>query len=285
MTESSTCCGPGAIHAAKVNGTTEASTIPSTRRDGIVCQIHNPSVIPVIHPVNPNTPQSDRTVKRIVCFANSRKDGGRCVAGKEVLPDGRLGAWIRPVSGLPHGGVSEDERCYEDGREPSVLDVIDVPVVGPHPKDYQQENWRLDSKRRWTKVARIQWNALPQWADAGEDLWIVGHSSSEGQNDRIPLPDANSLRSSLRLIEVRSLQITVSEPAKPSNPIPALRAAFHYNGHDYSLRITDPVSESGAVKMDYGNYNVDGQRFLTISMGRPFEGYVYKLIAAVIKPN
>ena len=239
----------------------------------------------MIHPVNPNTPKSDPGVKRIVCFANSRKEGGRCVAGKELLPDGRPGAWIRPVSSLPHGGVSEDERCYEDGREPRVLDVIDVPVIGPHPRDYRQENWRLDPKSRWTKVERIQWNALPQWADAGEDLWIVGHSSSEGQNDRIPLHDANSLRSSLRLIEVRSLQITVSEPTKPSNPIPALRAAFHYNGHDYSLRITDPESESGAVKMGYGNYDVDGQRFLTISMGRPFEGYIYKLIAAIIKPN
>ena len=239
----------------------------------------------MIHPVNPNTSKSDPVVKRIVCFANSRKDGGRCVAGKETLPDGRPGAWIRPVSSLPHGGVSEDERCYEDGREPRVLDVIDVPVIGPHPRDYQQENWRLDPKRRWTKVERIQWNALPQWADAGEDLWIVGHSSSEGQNDRIPLHDANSLRSSLRLIEVRSLQITVSEPTKPSSPIPALRAAFQYNGHDYSLRITDPVSESGAVKKGYGNYKVNDQRFLTISMGRPFEGYVYKLIAAIIKPN
>ena len=39
-----------------------------------------------------------RTVKRIVCLANSRKRGGRCVAGKELLADGRAGGWIRPVS-------------------------------------------------------------------------------------------------------------------------------------------------------------------------------------------
>ena len=37
-------------------------------------------------------------VKRIVCLANSRKLGGRCIAGKELLADGVSGSWIRPVS-------------------------------------------------------------------------------------------------------------------------------------------------------------------------------------------
>ena len=231
------------------------------------------------------TAERDPAVKRIVCLANSRKDGGRCVAGKELMPDGRPGAWIRPVSDLPHGGVSEDERSYEDGSEPCILDIIDVPTIGPYPKDHQRENWRLDPERRWVKMGSIQSNALPQWVDAGADLWIDGHSSSNGRNDRIPLPDADSLDSSLRLIEIRSLQVTVSEPNKPSNPVPTLRGAFRYNGRDYSLRITDPVSESGAMRLDYGDYEVVGQRFLTISLGKPLEDYVYKLIAAIIKPN
>ena len=32
-----------------------------------------------------------KTVKRIVCLANSRKLSGRCIAGKELLQDGRAG--------------------------------------------------------------------------------------------------------------------------------------------------------------------------------------------------
>jgi hypothetical protein len=36
-------------------------------------------------------------IKRLVCLANSRKSGGRCIAGRELLT-GNLGEWIRPVS-------------------------------------------------------------------------------------------------------------------------------------------------------------------------------------------
>jgi hypothetical protein len=76
------------------------------------------------------------TVKRIVCLANSRKLNGRCLAGKEFGGTG-VGAWVRPVGAREHGEVSEYERQYEDGSDPRVLDVIDVPLIGPQPKDFQ----------------------------------------------------------------------------------------------------------------------------------------------------
>ncbi len=50
------------------------------------------------------------TLKRIVCLANSRKYSGRCIAGKELLADGRPGRWIRPVSARENEEVSEHER-------------------------------------------------------------------------------------------------------------------------------------------------------------------------------
>jgi len=79
------------------------------------------------------------TVKRIVCLANSRKLNGRCIAGKELL-GGRSVGWIRPVSAREHEEVSEYERQYEDGSDPQVLDIIDVSLLDPRPKSYQQEN-------------------------------------------------------------------------------------------------------------------------------------------------
>ena len=33
--------------------------------------------------------------------------------------------------------MSEYERQYEDGSDPQVLDVIDVPLLEPQPTDYQ----------------------------------------------------------------------------------------------------------------------------------------------------
>ena len=81
---------------------------------------------------------SPMDIKRIVCLANSRKRSGRCIAGKEILSDGGPGAWVRPVSDRATGEVSEDERQYEDGSDPSVLDVIDVPVLDAQPSSFQR---------------------------------------------------------------------------------------------------------------------------------------------------
>lgn len=223
------------------------------------------------------------TVKRIVCLANSRKRGGRCVAGKELRPDGRAGGWLRPVSARDDEEVSPRERCYADGGDPQVLDVIDVPLLSPRPKTYQRENWLLDPNHRWAKVGQATWNDLRSMTDRDEPLWINGHSTRVGQNDRIPLAETAAISNSLRLIKVEALTVTVSEPSRPSADFPMLRGSFNYLGDEYRFRITDPESESGSLNLSYGDYSV-GERYLVVSLGEPFEGHAYKLIATIIKP-
>ena len=95
------------------------------------------------------------TIKRIVCLANSRRNRERCIAGKEVLADGLFGVWVRPVSARPSEEVSELERRYQDGGEPQLLDIIDVPLIEARPIYYQQENWLLDPQHRWQKVGSV----------------------------------------------------------------------------------------------------------------------------------
>ncbi|MCY3914347.1 MAG: hypothetical protein OXG43_14035 [Chloroflexi bacterium] len=157
-----------------------------------------------------SSPRSSTTTKRIVCLANSRKMGGRCVAGKELLADGRMGGWIRPVSDREHEEVSAYEQQLEGGSEPHALDVIDVPILRARPKGYQQENWLLDPTRRWSKVDRLEWSDPSEWADAVETLWTNGYSSSSGLNDRVPEDLATSLDRSLYLIGVDGLQVHIS---------------------------------------------------------------------------
>ena len=90
--------------------------------------------------------------KRIVCLANSRKLSGRAIAGVEW--DGeRAGGWCRPISDRERGDVSEYERQYDDGSDPKLLDIIDVPVVRHQAEDYQTENWLLDPERYWERQA------------------------------------------------------------------------------------------------------------------------------------
>lgn len=73
------------------------------------------------------------------------------MAGREWTTDGNIGAWIRPVSERENLEVSYDERRFEDGSDPQLLDIIDIPMKSPQPMDHQTENWLLDSDYYWQK--------------------------------------------------------------------------------------------------------------------------------------
>ena len=223
-------------------------------------------------------------IKRIICLANSRKLSGRCIAGKEIQEDGQVGDWIRPVSDRDSQEVSEWERQYEDGSDPCILDVIDVPVLNAQPKDYQQENWLLDPEYYWQKIRSVTTNELTQFIDLSAPLWTNGDSTKKGRNDRVPLSEAYSLDNSLRLIRVNGLELYVSQPGKDfGNNRRSVQGRFQHDGTDYWLRVTDPVYERQYLRKPEGNYQI-GESFLTISLGEPWKGYAYKLIAAIIEP-
>ena len=222
--------------------------------------------------------------KRIVCLANSRKLNGRCIAGKEILEDGRIGRWVRPVSTRESEEVSEYERQYEDGSEPRVLDVIDVPLIRARPKNYQQENWLLDPDLYWERVRRVSWTDLAQFTDPEAPLWSNGSSTFNGENDQIPLSVAKSYDNSLRLIKVNGLKLFVFQPGKDfGNPKRRVQGGFRYRGTDYRLWVTDAEYERQYLQRNNGVYPF-GECYLTVSLAEPYEGNSYKLIAAIIKP-
>ena len=173
-------------------------------------------------------------------------------------------------------------RCTDDSI-PQVLDVIEVPVIGSKPNNYQQENWLLDPKHRWSKAHTVPRSALIAWTDPIETLWTNGHSTYNGLNDRIPEADASALRTSLYLVRVDSLQLRVFAPGTDfGNDKKRVQGRFRYNSTEYSLRVTDHDYEYEYVQQPVGFYTI-GRCFLTISLGEPYEGYAYKLIAAVIE--
>ena len=145
-------------------------------------------------------PPSD--IKRIVCLASSRMPGGRCIAGRELGADGQPGAWVRPVSSREHEGVATSESRYADGGTPRLLDIMDIPVLNAEPKAHQRENWLLDSNRRWVKVGSVGLADLPKWVEKVDTIWVNQSSTRKGLNDRVHTSYANSIDSSLCLIEV-----------------------------------------------------------------------------------
>ena len=220
-------------------------------------------------------------VKRIVCLANSRKINGRCVAGREWRA-GRAGPWVRPVSDRAGQEVSEYERQYEDGSDPRVLDIVDVPVLEPRPHEYQTENWLLDAERYWEKAGRLSPLDLAALRDPAGPLWVDGHSTYNGRNDKIPLEVAGSVTGSLRLLHVDVLQLVVSRPGEAfGNNKRRVQGRFKHAGREYRLWVTDPGFERNYLAKLDGAYTL-GACHLTISLGEPYGDACYKLIAAIV---
>lgn len=220
--------------------------------------------------------------KRIVCLANSRKLQGRCIAGREIV-SGRPGAWIRPVSDRPHEEVSEYERQYEDGSDPGVLDIIDVPLREPRPSGCQQENWLLDPNEYWVRGGRFSWANLEQLADNSGTLWINGYHTFNGQNDQIPLDQTATIGNSLKLVRVGAVRLSVFTSGGVFGPSKRrVQARFRFGKDDYALWVTDPIIERAYLARENGEYRL-GESYLTISLGEPFNDYCYKLVAAVIQ--
>jgi len=224
--------------------------------------------------------------KLIVCLANSRKHNGRCIAGIEIANQ-RPVEWVRPVSDRPGAEVSEYERQYPDGSDPRVLDILEVPLLGPAPDGYQAENWLLDPESYWMPKGRISWEQLAGCEDDDGPLWLDGATSTyHGLNDRVEASGADRFAGSLRLVRVPDLVVRVFAPgADFNNPKRRVQGAFTYLGERYRVWVTDPVVERQYLAERDGTYDI-GQCYVTMSLGeRADDGYCYKLIAAVITPE
>ena len=221
--------------------------------------------------------------KRMVCLANSRKPSGRCIAGRELAERRQAAGWIRPVSARPGQEVSEHERQYEDGSDPRVLDVVSVPLLEPRPAGWQTENRLLDPDSYWRKEGTWPWFDLPAMVDPVAPLWIDGGHTYHGRNDRLPPEPAGPKPSSLRLVHVPRIALAVFSPGEAfGNRKRRVQGKFSHAGVDYALWVTDPGYERQYLAKLNGSYDL-GECYLTISISEPFEGFCYKLIAAIIE--
>lgn len=222
-------------------------------------------------------------VKRIICLANSRKYQGRCVAGKERLPNGSF-AWVRPVSSRPNEELTEAERRYSDGSEPKLLDVIDIPLRRAAPRSSQKENWLLDAGRRWALHRRAEWRHLAALVDDPATLWANESSSFGGMNDRVAATVAEDLPCSLYLLRLDDLALHVSSRAGDGSFRWRLQASFTHRDVGYRLSVTDPEIEAACLMRADGTYQI-GRAYATVSLGEPFrDGFCYKLVAALMLP-
>ncbi|HFH3831177.1 TPA: hypothetical protein ACGJ0V_002769 [Pseudomonas aeruginosa] len=216
---------------------------------------------------------------QIVCLANSRKSSGRCVAGK-VTAGQRRGTWLRPIGTSATHEITERDREYEDGSTAQKLDIIDITFTNTA-AGFQQENHVIDDNIYWEKVGQITVNDLAALVDTPAALWENGNSSYSGVNDRVSVTLLTAPRQTLYLIRPESVRFSVgAEGAAFGNPKRVVRARFTYNRQTYALRVTDPETEQLYKAKQDGDYPASVSYF-TISLGEPYNGDAYKLIAAV----
>jgi hypothetical protein len=223
--------------------------------------------------------------KVILCLANSRKISGRCVAGREITAAG-LGSWIRPVSARDHGELSELDRRFQNGTDPRLLDIVRIPLLRPHPITFQTENHVINDDAYWTLEGRGSWvRALAAVDGSDRPLWANESSSYNGEHDRVSEVAASPADGSLRLLDVQDLEVlVVVEGAEFNNAKRRVRGRFVHGDVRHCLSITDPIVERRFLAQPDGTYPV-GRAMLCISLGEPWQGWAYKLIAGIILPD
>ena len=222
--------------------------------------------------------------KTIIILANSRKNSGGCIVGKEI----KSKKWIRPVSARKTEEISEEEMSYKNGDMPKPLDIIKIPIKKHKPSPNQQENHLIEDGYYWEKIGEYSKN-LETLSDTPKNLWGVGNSSKYGKNDRIPKKESADYSKSAYLIKPDSLKIQVAfETAEFFNPKPKARAQFTYNNKEYILSVTDPLLEKKYLpkyNLRINIYLPVKNIYLCVSIGKPYKGYCYKFLASLIEDH
>ncbi len=216
----------------------------------------------------------------LICLANSYKLGSRCLAGLRV--DG--GGWVRPVSNKQHGELQYSQYRLPDHSEPHLFDVIRVGLLRAAPLPHQPENWLVDDSA---------WELLERPA-AAERARVVEASVFRGSqlfgDTRRAAPQAQfrtcPARKSLALVAPADIRWRTEFNNYWLRNMPRVR--FQLGDVSYDLPLTDPVYAGPLQRRDEGEYRSsdlgipeDGAVLLTVSLGDPFEGSCYKLVAAV----
>ena len=204
----------------------------------------------------------------IVLLANSRKLGGRCLAGVElsfrtgnkfhIKKENNRCKWLRPVSNHENGEISE---AYSG--EYHNLDIVRLSNFKAKPMGHQAENCLFQSINKIHRINPSE-NNLRVLCDQ-QKRNIFGNYGKAVHPDKI-----GELDYSLMLIEVKDFSGYEKEDHFGRSQ---KRGIFNYFGHQYDLAITDPSYELGSE----GGKIV----FLTISLGIEYEGFFHKLIAGV----
>src|SRR5438105_442713 len=157
------------------------------------------------------------------CLANSKRPGGRCIAGLR-LPEL---TWLRPVTEI---GSLEVAACR--GFLP--LDIVELTLAGPRPEVGQPENWLLAG----STVKHVR-GTKPTEAYGYMRHALIPGPALFGNREPYLIESSLTLgwpASSLGVIEPDDLKWRID-----LRPNTSWRAEFSLHGERYDLPVTDPI--------------------------------------------
>ncbi len=216
---------------------------------------------------------------QIICLANSWKHGERCIAGIDIQTKN----WVRPIYDRLKGGCIPKKVRLLNGKEPQILDVIDIPLnQNIFPSSYALEN-RPILPGIWEKIGIVR---AAQMIKCSQINVPILHNS-----DRYVTV---TYLESLPFLERRTIQLTYTSKLKITSELKS-DGRTKWKGtliNDFGYKLEDAsITDPEFVKRLESGYRPQNACLVTVSLSLPFRPHenwegdapCWKLIAGVIE--
>jgi hypothetical protein len=208
----------------------------------------------------------------LLVLANSKKLGSRCIAGIDT----NTGNWVRPVSEHEHGVVNYLTCQVTVGKEKrpvEPLDVIQIPLGGRKPGIGHPEDVQLNLGE-WKFLRSEKVEDAPQLLDGliDDDDFLLCNTTGWVPEE---VAKSGHVLKSLGLIRIESPEFSFDVYKKQ------LRASFTHHNHPYDLPVTALQPWVDEAKLSPEKFSL-GTWYFTVSLGEPWNGKMFKLIAGGI---
>lgn len=202
--------------------------------------------------------------KEIVILANSLKNQARCVAGKCISTK----QWIRPVGDSQGKALANNQITVKNWKgqtwQLKTLQKAEINFSHHVPLINQPENYLIDGSQ-WIDKFKIQIADLTYYLDSPNDLWGSGDRVNYGL-----IQSSKHINHSLYLIQVNNLRLYTQYGKR--------RGTFNYSNQQYNFACTDLNFDNILQNRSFIDFQ---NAILCISLGEPWNGDCYKLIAAI----
>lgn len=232
----------------------------------------------------------------VVVLANSKKKGGRCVAGKLIDSDQsgvyRAGAWVRPIDPAGEEGTISPATTSVGGSYLTPLDIVEIPLEAPSNDPHHPEDCII-AGTAWRKVGRAGASQIiPAFCDDPLRLW--GAQSAVSRRVPVGFVPQMDVPSTLRLVQPTTesrIHGFMDEGWEGRPPRPKIRLSLSDDGLEHSFDVTDIAFLNRTEFADRVRENQEYEIVFKdptkvafcLSLTPPFKGYQYKIAAAIIE--